>query len=154
MIQNLDQSVTTSLTRSVVVVGPTAPEYEHLLTEDALEFLAALTRQVRPALAAVYGTEPTLRADPAEYNNSARELNRVDPQVEVDGMAIPAGVFDFGLFVFHNAGRFLPRGSAPYFQLPKFETPRDAQAWTDVFVAAQDALGLPRGSVRARVSRR
>jgi malate synthase len=154
-MRGLDQSITTSLTRSVVFVGPTAPEFEHLLSDDALEFLAALMRQVRPALAAAYGHAdvPSQRALPAEFTASARELNRFDPQIEVDGLPISAGVFDFGLFVYHNAGRLLPRGSAPYFQLPKFESPRDAQAWTDVFVAAQDALGLPRGSVRAKVRR-
>jgi Malate synthase, TIM barrel domain len=154
-MRGLDQSITTSLTRSVVLVGPTVPEFEHLLGEDALEFLAALMRQVRPALAAVYGHKdgPSQRAVPAEFTASARELNRFDPQVEVDGLPISAGVFDFGLFVYHNAGHLLPRGSAPYFQLPKFDSPRDAQAWTDVFVAAQDALGLPRGSVRAKVRR-
>jgi malate synthase len=149
----LDQSITTSLTRSVVVVGPTVPEFEHLLTDDALEFLAALMRQVRPALASAYADEPRQRARPAEFNNSARELNRYDSQLEVDGFPVSAGVFDFGLFVYHNAPNLLPRGSAPYFELPKFETPRDAQVWTDVFVAAQDALGLPRGSIRARVRR-
>jgi malate synthase len=148
----LDQSITTSLSRSVVVVGPTAPEFEHLITEDALEFLAALVRRVRPALAAAYGDQLG-RAAPAEYNNSARELNRIDPQIEVDGMPVSAGVYDFGLFVYHNASRLLPRGSAPYFELPRFESPIDAQLWTDVFVAAQDALGLPRGSIRAKVRR-
>jgi malate synthase len=154
-MRGLDQSITTSLTRSVVLVGPTAPEFEHLLTDDALEFLGALVRQVRPRLSATYGYSdaPTQRAEPAEFKAAARELNRFDPQIEVDGLPVSAGVFDFGLFVYHNAGRFLPRGSAPYFELPKFESPRDAQAWTDVFVAAQDALGLPRGSVRAKVRR-
>jgi malate synthase len=148
----LDQSITTSLTRSVVVVGPIAPEFEHLLTEDALEFLAALVRRVRPALATAYG-EAVGRAAPASYDNSARELNRIEPQIEVDGLPVSAGVYDFGLFAYHNASRLLPRGSAPYFELPKFESPIDAQLWTDVFVAAQDALGLPRGSIRARVRR-
>jgi malate synthase len=152
-MHGLDQSITTSLSRSVVVVAPTAPEFEHLLTDDALEFLAALVRQVRPSLAVAYGDETSERAPTAEFNNRARELNRFDAQVEVDGLPVSAGVFDFGLFVYHNAGQFLPRGSAPYFELPRFSGPRDAQVWTDVFVAAQDALGLPRGSVRARVRR-
>jgi hypothetical protein len=105
-MHGLDQSITTSLTRSVVVVGPTPPEFEHLLTDDALEFLGALMRRVRPAIALAYGAESTERATPAEFNHSARDLNRFDPQVEVDGLPVSAGVFDFGLFVYHNAAPF------------------------------------------------
>ena len=109
----LDQSVTTSLTRSVVVVGPTRPEFEHLLTADALEFVAALVRRVRPAIANAYTDGQRLRAEPAEFTNTARELHRFDPQIEVDGLPVSAGLFDFGLFVYHNAENLLARGSVP-----------------------------------------
>ena len=62
-----------------------------------------------------------------------------------------ASLFDFGLYVFHNARELLARGSGPYFYLPKLEGHREARLWNDVFCAAQDALGIPRGTIRATV---
>ncbi len=69
----------------------------------------------------------------------------------VDGTPIAGALFDFGLYFFHNARRLLNKGSGPYFYLPKLESHREARLWNDVFRYAQDALGVPRGSVRATV---
>ena len=69
--------------------------------------------------------------------------------VLVDGEPISASLFDFGLYFFHNAAETLRRGSGPYFYLPKLEASEEARLWNDVFVAAQEALGIPQGSVRA-----
>jgi len=74
-----------------------------------------------------------------------------EKHVEVDGEPISASLFDFGLFLFHNARRLLERGSGPYFYLPKLESHLEARLWNDVFNAAQDMLGIPRGSIRATV---
>ena len=71
--------------------------------------------------------------------------------MRVDGVAVPAGLFDFGLFFFHNAEELLERGSGPYFYLPKMESHLEARLWNDVFVRAQDALGVAQGSIRATV---
>jgi malate synthase len=71
--------------------------------------------------------------------------------VQVDGKPISASLFDFGLYFFHNAKEALSRGSGPYFYLPKLESHLEARLWNDVFVHAQDALGVPRGSIRATV---
>lgn len=71
--------------------------------------------------------------------------------MRVDGNAVPAGLFDFGLFFFHNAEALIARGSGPYFYLPKMESHLEARLWNDVFVRAQEALGVPRGSIRATV---
>ncbi|MBV9131837.1 MAG: malate synthase A, partial [Chloroflexi bacterium] len=60
-------------------------------------------------------------------------------------------LFDFGLFFFHNARKLVENGSGPYFYLPKLENHREARLWNDVFCFAQDALGLPRGTVKATV---
>jgi len=60
-----------------------------------------------------------------------------------------ASLFDFGLYVFHNARERLSRGTAPYFYLPKMESHREARLWNDAFVFAQEALGIPRGTFRA-----
>ncbi len=71
--------------------------------------------------------------------------------VLVDDRPVPAGLFDFGLFFFHNARALVEKGSGPYFYLPKLESHLEARLWNDVFVAAQDAIGLPVGTVRATV---
>jgi malate synthase len=71
--------------------------------------------------------------------------------VRVDGFPVPASLFDFGLFFFHNAVELLERGTGPYFYLPKMESHLEARLWNDVFLRAQDSLGVPRGSIRATV---
>jgi malate synthase len=74
-----------------------------------------------------------------------------ETHLEIDGSPISASLFDFGLAFFHNAREQLDRGSGPYFYLPKLESHLEARLWNDVFVAAQDLLGIARGSVRATV---
>jgi malate synthase len=69
----------------------------------------------------------------------------------VDGQPISGSLFDFGLYFFHNAAELKARGSGPYFYLPKMESHLEARLWNSVFNFAQDALGLPRGTVRATV---
>ena len=71
--------------------------------------------------------------------------------VEVDGKPISGGLFDFGLYFFHNVERLLKKGSGPYFYLPKLESHLEARLWNDVFNLAQDELGIPRGTIRATV---
>ncbi len=74
-----------------------------------------------------------------------------EKHVFVDGERISGGIFDFALFMFHNARELIARGSGPYFYLPKMESHLEARLWNDIFVATQDALGLPRGSIKATV---
>ena len=74
-----------------------------------------------------------------------------EAHVEVDGSPIAASLFDFGLVMFHNAAELLERGSGPYFYLPKLESHLEARLWNDVFLAAQEQLGIPHGSIRATV---
>lgn len=69
----------------------------------------------------------------------------------VDGEPVAGGLFDFGLYFFHNARELLKRGSGPYFYLPKMESHLEARIWNDVFHLAQDELGIPRGIIRATV---
>src|SRR5205085_2992637 len=61
------------------------------------------------------------------------------------------GIFDFGLYFYHNAKNLMERGSGPYFYLPKLESHLEARLWNDVFVFAQERLGIPRGTIRATV---
>jgi malate synthase len=69
----------------------------------------------------------------------------------VDGEQVPGGLFDFGLYFFHNAQTLLDNGSGPYFYLPKMESHLEARLWNDAFNLAQDELGLPRGTIKATV---
>ena len=74
-----------------------------------------------------------------------------EKHVLLDGEPMSASLFDFGLYFFHNAHELLARGSGPYFYLPKLENHLEARLWNDVFDLSQDALGVPRGTVRATV---
>ena len=69
----------------------------------------------------------------------------------VDGEPVSAGLFDFGLYLFHCGQRQLDAGSGPYFYLPKLESHLEARLWNDVFVFAQEQLSIPRGTIRATV---
>lgn len=69
----------------------------------------------------------------------------------VDGKPAPGGIFDFGLYFFHNAKELIARGTGPYFYLPKMESHLEARLWNDVFCLAQDELGIPRGTIKATV---
>jgi malate synthase len=74
-----------------------------------------------------------------------------EKHVLVDGQPISASLFDFGLYLFHNAHALAARGSGPYFYLPKLESHREARLWNDVFVMAEQALGLPPRTIKATV---
>ena len=74
-----------------------------------------------------------------------------EKHVLVDGRPMSGSLFDFGLFFFHNARVQLSRGTGPYFYLPKMESHLEARLWNDVFVHAQDRLGVKRGSIKATV---
>ncbi len=74
-----------------------------------------------------------------------------EKHVTIDGEIMSGGIFDFALYFFHNAKELLARGSGPYFYLPKLESHLEARLWNDVFVMAQDDLGIPRGSIKATV---
>jgi malate synthase len=80
-----------------------------------------------------------------------RGWHLIEKHVLVGGVPISASLFDFGLYFFHNAAASLEKGTRPYFYLPKLESHREARLWNDVFVFAQDYLGIPRGSIRATV---
>jgi len=69
----------------------------------------------------------------------------------VDGKPISGALFDFGLYFFHNAKAQIAQGSGPYFYLPKLESHQEARLWNDVFVFAQEKLGLPVGTIKVTV---
>jgi len=69
----------------------------------------------------------------------------------IDGTPVAGGIVDFGLYFFHNARRLLAQGKGPYFYLPKIENHLEARLWNDIFILAQDLLGIPQGTIRATV---
>jgi malate synthase len=80
-----------------------------------------------------------------------RGWHLVEKHMLVDGFPVSASLFDFGLFLFHNAGAQIERGTGPYFYLPKMESHLEARLWNDVFTFSEQRLGIPHGSIRATV---
>ena len=74
-----------------------------------------------------------------------------EAHVLIGGMPISASIFDFGLYVFHNACQLLAKGSGPYLYLPKLESHQEAKLWADIFEAAEEMLGLQHGTIRVTV---
>ena len=69
----------------------------------------------------------------------------------VDGEQVSGSLFDFGLYLFHNARALMEKGSGPYFYLPKMQSHLEARLWNDVFLFGQEYIGIPRGTIRATV---
>ncbi|MFF2010991.1 malate synthase A [Streptomyces sp. NPDC058195] len=86
----------------------------------------------------------TVVARPRGWHLNERHLR-------LDGTPVPGALVDFGLYFFHNAQRLIDLGKGPYFYLPKTESHLEARLWNDVFVFAQDYVGIPQGTVRATV---
>ncbi|MBZ5727656.1 MAG: malate synthase A [Acidobacteriia bacterium] len=88
---------------------------------------------------------------PAVLMVRPRGWHLVEKHFLVDGEPVSASLFDFGLFFFHNAKALIENGTGPYFYLPKMESHLEARLWNDVFLMAQDELGISRGTIRATV---
>ncbi|MCW5889906.1 MAG: malate synthase A [bacterium] len=97
------------------------------------------------------GKRYTLGPTPATLVVRPRGWHLVEKHLLRDGEPVSASLVDAGLFLFHNAAEQRRRGSGPYLYLPKMESHLEARLWNDVFVAAQETLGVPRGTVRATV---
>jgi malate synthase len=102
-------------------------------------------------------TDPTsgkayaLRPDPAVLLVRPRGWHLPEDHVRVGGEAMSGSLFDFGLYVFHNARAAMAKGSGAYFYLPKMESHLEARLWNDVFLFAEDSLGIPKGTFKATV---
>ncbi|MGA7128055.1 MAG: malate synthase A, partial [Chthoniobacterales bacterium] len=97
------------------------------------------------------GKEYRLKDQVAVLLVRPRGWHLVEKHLLVDGEPVSGGLFDFGLYFFHNAKELLARGTGPYFYLPKMESHLEARLWNDVFNMAEDELGVPGGSIRATV---
>lgn len=97
------------------------------------------------------GKEYRLREDIATLLVRPRGWHLPEKYVEVDGEVMSGSLFDFGLYLFHNAHESLRQGFGPYFYLPKLESYQEARLWNDVFTFAEERLGLTPGTIKATV---
>ena len=125
-----------------------APTWDNMI-EGHINLRDAIRRSIE--YASPEGKAYRLKDQVAVLLVRPRGWHLVEKHLLVDGEPVSGGLFDFGLYVFHNAKELLARGSGPYFYLPKMESHLEARLWNDVFNLAQDELGIPRGSIRATV---
>ncbi len=157
--------------RRVEITGPTDRKMViNALNSGALTFMSDLEDANCPRWDNVIGGQINLRdairgTISMEQNGKQYRLNDKvavliprprgwhmnEKHVLVDGKQMCGGIFDFGLYFFHNAKELLKRGSGPYFYLPKMESHHEARLWNDIFTMAQQDLGIPHGSIRATV---
>ena len=160
------------LDRRVEITGPAEPKMMiNALNSGARVFMADLEDALSPTWANVVGGQAAIAAAvrgtlafdspegkayrlgerPAVLLVRPRGWHLDERHVLVGGTPVSASLFDAGLYLFHNAAERLARGTGPYLYLPKLQSHHEARLWNDVFVWVQDALGIPRGSVRATV---
>lgn len=159
--------------RTVQVVGPAEPKaILDGLNSGASVFVADLEDASAPTFDTIIRSQLHLREavagtlnyiapetgkafalceEPAQLCVRPRGLHLLEPHLCVDGQPLPAALVDFGLFFFHNAGALLAKGAVPFVELAKLESHREAQLWNEIFVFAQEALGMARGTLRATV---
>ena len=97
------------------------------------------------------GKQYTLNEKTATLLVRPRGWHLFEKHVLMDGKPISGGIFDFALYFFHNAKTLIDKGTGPYFYLPKLENHLEARLWNDVFVLAQQELGVPQGTIKATV---
>ena len=93
------------------------------------------------------GKRYALGPKPAVLIVRPRGWHLPEPGISVDGAPLSGALFDFGLYLFHNAHALLARGTGPYFYLPKLESHQEARLWNWVFLFAQERLGLAPGTI-------
>lgn len=128
-----------------------APTWENVILGQ-LNLIDAFTRNIDftdPRSGKSYALKPT--AELATVVTRPRGWHLNERHLQLDGAPVPGALVDFGLYFFHNAQRLIDLGKGPYFYLPKTESHLEARLWNDIFVFAQDYVGIPRGTVRATV---
>ena len=124
------------------------PLWNNLL-DGQINLRDAIRKQVD--FTAENGKKYSLNENVAILKVRPRGWHMEENHVLIDGEPISASLFDFGLYFFHNAWELVRRGSGPYFYLPKIESHLEAKLWNDVFIAAQEAIGLPNATIKATV---
>ncbi len=126
----------------------TSPTWENVV-EGQINMRDAIRRTI--TFTSPEGKNYALKEKTATIVTRPRGWHLEEKHVLLNGRRISASLFDWGFYFFHNAKELLARGSGPYFYLPKLESHLEARLWNDVFIHAQAALGVPRGSVRVTV---
>ncbi|WP_432548719.1 malate synthase A [Kineococcus sp. SYSU DK004] len=126
----------------------TAPTWANVV-EGQLNLLDALDRRID--FTTPEGREYRLGEHLPTIVVRPRGWHLVDKHVRVRGASVAGALLDAGLYLFHGARRQVAAGRGPYFYLPKLESAAEARLWHDVFRCAEEALDLPRGTVRATV---
>ncbi|MET7367529.1 malate synthase A [Streptomyces sp. NPDC005566] len=128
-----------------------APTWENVITGQ-LNLIDAYTRNIDftdPKSGKSYALKPAEELATVVTRPRGWHLN--ERHLQLDGTPVPGALVDFGLYFFHNAQRLIDLGKGPYFYLPKTESHLEARLWNDIFVFAQDYVGIPQGTVRATV---
>jgi malate synthase len=161
------------LDRRVEITGPVDRKMMiNALNSPAMAFMADFEDSCSPTWENIVQGQVNLRdavagtisyANPAtrrEYRLNPRTAtlivrprgwHLVEKHCRIDGAPVSASMFDFALYLANNHEALAARGTGPYFYLPKMESHLEARLWNDIFVAAQDWLGVPRGTIRATV---
>ena len=119
------------------------------IVEGQVNLADAVRRTI--AFTSAEGKEYRLAEKTATLLVRPRGWHLVEKHALSGGAPVSASLFDFGLYFFHNARALIERNTGPYFYLPKLESHLEARLWNDVFNAASDAVGVPRGTIRATV---
>ncbi|HUR60010.1 MAG TPA: malate synthase A [Opitutaceae bacterium] len=125
-----------------------APTWENVI-EGQINMRDAIRRTI--TFTSPEGKKYALKEKVATIVTRPRGWHMDEKHVRLGGKRVSASLFDWGLYFFHNARELIARGSGPYFYLPKMESHLEARLWNDVFLHAQAALGIPRGTIRATV---
>ncbi len=127
----------------------TSPTWENIINGQ-INLKDALERKIRFEDRAS-GKSYRLHERTATLMVRPRGWHLCEKHVRIDGKPVSASLFDFALYLANNYEALARAGTGPYFYLPKLESHLEARLWNDVFIAAQDELGIPRGTIKATV---
>ncbi|CRK82389.1 malate synthase A [Neobacillus massiliamazoniensis] len=126
----------------------TSPTWENIV-EGQINLRDAINRTI--LFENPNGKKYVLNEETAVLIPRPRGLHLEEKHVLVDGKPISGSFFDFGMYFFHNVKNLLAKGTGPYFYVPKLESHLEARLWNDVFVYAQEELGVAQGTIKATV---
>jgi malate synthase len=126
----------------------TSPTWDNIINGQ-LNLYDAIRNQID--FTAENGKSYRLNEDHAVLKVRPRGWHLQEKHITLNGVPVSASLVDFGLYFFHNAKYLLSHGSGPYFYLAKLENHMEARLWNEVFIAAQDYLQIPQGSIKTTV---
>ncbi|MDR7078383.1 malate synthase [Neobacillus niacini] len=126
----------------------TSPTWENIV-EGQINLRDAVNRTI--SFENQNGKRYELNEETAVLFVRPRGLHLEEKHVLLNGKPISGSFFDFGMYLFHNVKNLSARKTGPYFYLPKLESHLEARLWNDVFIFAQNKLGIPQGTIKATV---